>query len=243
MCLQTIMLPFFLKRLQQKKRYSWNTVRHHSRVPNDTYLEVADEVGLLIQMEISGKIGIDPASERFLESRKSWIEMVERGRHHPSTFVYSMGNEIYKNDSGLIKCQDILYDLAKEMDPSVLVLNRSGSNPFNDDFGKYDLIERPIGEYEHVAEFARDAFLLYLRGERKGRSDQFPIIAHEYPLVSSYPNPELLSKYDTEPFWLKLTRENARKNWMEIYKTEKERKEMPFGAHEDWCVKEIEIQE
>jgi len=204
-----------VKRLTQVKRYGFNAVRHHSHVPSDTYLEVADEVGLLIQMEIGGRIGTDPASDRFLESKKDWVSMIERGRRHPCTYIYSMGNEIYKNDPGLIRCQNLLYDLAKEMDPSVLVLNRSGSNPFNDDLGKYDLIERPIGEYEHVAEFAREAFMLYLRGERKGRSDEFPIIAHEYPLVASYPNPALAAKYDEEPFWLKLTVENARKNGLE----------------------------
>lgn len=203
------------KRLKQKKRYGFNTVRHHSRVPNETYLEVADEVGLLIQMEIGGRIGTDPASDRFGESKKDWVSMIKRGRSHPCTFIYSMGNEIYGNDAGLIQCQNILYDLAKEMDPSVLVLNRSGSNPFNDDLGKYDLIERPIGEYEHVAEFAREAFMLYLRSDRKGRSDEFPIIAHEYPLVASYPNPALAAKYDKEPFWITLTVENARKNGLE----------------------------
>ncbi len=200
------------KRLKQVKRYGFNTVRHHSHVPSDVYLDIADEVGLLIQMEIHGKIGTDAESERFEQSRLDWISMIERGRRHPCTFIYSIGNEIYKNDPGLISCQNILYDLAKKMDPSVLVLNRSGSNPFNDNFGKYDLIERPIGEYEHVAEFAREAFELYLRGPRKGKSDEVPIIAHEYPLVASYPNIELAHKYDEEPFWLKITRENAQKN-------------------------------
>ncbi len=204
-----------LKRLTQVKRYGFNVVRHHSHVPNEVYLKVADEVGILIQMEIGGKIGTDPASERFKESKNAWGDMIKRGRRHPCTFIYSMGNEIYKNDAGLIRCQNLLYDLAKEMDPGVLVLNRSGSNPFNDAYGKYDLIERPIGEYEHTAEFAREAFMLYLRGERKGRSDQFPIVAHEYPLVASYPNPELAAKYPEEPFWLKLTVENARKNGLE----------------------------
>jgi beta-galactosidase len=203
------------KRLRQVKRYGFNAVRHHSHVPSDTYLDVADEVGLLIQMEIGGKIGTDPGSEKFLGSKNDWVSMIKRGRRHPCTFIYSMGNEIYGNDPGLIECQNILYDLAKEMDPSVLVLNRSGSNPFNDAYGKYDLIERPIGEYEHVAEFAHEAFMLYLRGERKGRSDEFPIIAHEYPLVASYPNPALAAKYDEEPFWIKLAVENARKNGLE----------------------------
>lgn len=200
-----------LKRLTEAKRYGFNAVRHHSHVPTETYLEVADEVGLLIQMEIHGKVGNDPQSDRFRDSTRDWIRMIERGRTHPCTFVYGVGNEIYKNDPGLIESQDILYDLAKEMDPSVLVLNRSGSNPLNDAFGKFDLIERPIGEYEHVAEFAREAFELYLRGDRKGRCDEFPIIAHEYPLVASYPNVELSYKYDEEPSWIATTRENARK--------------------------------
>ena len=204
-----------LKRLKQLKRYGFNTVRHHSHMPSEMYLKVADEIGVLIQMEIGGKIGTDPESERFIQSKNDWINMIKQGRHHPCTFIYSMGNEIYTNEPGLIRCQDILYDLAKEMDPGVLVLNRSGSNPFNDAFGKYDLIERPIGEYEHIAKFTNEAFLFYLRGDGKGQSDKFPILAHEYPLVASFPNIELSAKYDEEPFWLKETRENAKRNNLE----------------------------
>ena len=207
------------KRLEQSKRYGFNGVRHHSHIPSEEYLAIADEVGLLVQMEIHGKIGSDPASERFKESKEAWMRMVELGRRHPCTFIYSVGNEIYRNDPGLVQGQDILYDLAKQMDPGVLVLNRSGSSPFNDVVGKYDLIERPIGEYEHTAEFARDAFKLYLQGDRKGRSDEFPIIAHEYPLVASYPNLALAGKYEFEPDWLKTTRENLERNG-QIYMAE-----------------------
>ena len=203
------------KRLRQVRRYGFNTIRHHSHIPSQEYLDVADEVGVFIQMEIHGKIGTDPQSARFLQSKKDWARMIRQGRRHACAFIYSMGNEIYKNDAGLIECQNLLYDLAKTMDPSVLVLNRSGSNPFNDAHGKYDLIERPIGEYEHVAEFAREAFLHYLRGDRKGRSEEVPIVAHEYPLVASYPNPALAAQYDEEPEWLRLTVENARKRGLE----------------------------
>ena len=203
------------KRLTQIKRYGFNTIRHHSHIPSEEYLQVADEVGVFIQMEIHGKIGNDPASERFAESKEVWKDMIEQGRKHPCTFIYSIGNEIYKNEPGLIQSQDILYSMAKEMDPGVLVLNRSGSNPFNDPFGKYDLIERPIGEYEHIAEYAREAFWLYLRGDRKGRSEEVPIIAHEYPLVASYPNPELAYQYEEVPEYLKLPVENARKYGLE----------------------------
>ena len=203
------------KRLKQVKRYGFNALRHHSHSPSNEYLEVADKLGLLVQMEIGGKIGTDPESERYQKSESDWINMIKKGRNHPCTFVYSLGNEIYGNDPGLIKCQDLLYDLAKEMDPTVLVLNRSGSNPYNDDYGKYDLIERPIGEYEHVAEFANEAFMLYLRGDRKGRSDEIPIIAHEYPLIASFPNTELSHKYDEVPEWLKITYENAKEKGQE----------------------------
>ncbi|MFC2084398.1 glycoside hydrolase family 2 TIM barrel-domain containing protein [Bacteroidota bacterium] len=204
-----------IKRLKQAKRYGFNAVRHHSHIPKEIYLQVADEVGIFLQVEIDGKIGTDTNSQRFTESKKNWVSMIKKARNHPSTFIYSMGNEIYGNDKGLIECQNILYEKAKTLDPSVLVLNRSGSSPYNDEFGKYDLIERPIGEYEHIAEYANEAFILYLRGDRKGRSKEFPIIAHEYPLVASYPNVELAGKYSEEPFWLKITRENTRKNGLE----------------------------
>ena len=204
------------KRLIQMRRFGFNADRHHTHVPSDTYMDIADEVGLFIQVEIGGTaIGNDPKSERFQKALEKWRSMIQMARRHPSAFIYSVGNEIYLNDPGLVKCLDTLYDTAKEMDPGTFVLNRSGSNPFNDDYGKYDLIERPIGEYEHVAEFAREDFMLYLRGNRKGKSDQFPIIAHEYPLVASYPNPELAGKYAKTPDWIQMAVDKARKNGLE----------------------------
>lgn len=213
--LETLNAEEIRKRLSMVKAYGFNTIRHHSHFPSDEYLSIADELGLLIQMEIDGKIGKNLKSERYKKSLNNWHEMISRGRHHCSTFAYGMGNEIYKNDSGLIKCQNALYEEAKKRDPIPLVLNRSGSNPYNDDYGKYDYIERPIGEYEHVAPFAKDALELYLRGDRKGRSNEFPIIAHEYPLVSSFPDVMLMSKYDEPPHWLATTLKNAREKGQE----------------------------
>ena len=44
------------KRLMQVRNYGFNAIRHHSHSPSELYLSIADEVGLLIQMEIGGKI-------------------------------------------------------------------------------------------------------------------------------------------------------------------------------------------
>ncbi len=205
------------KRLEQMKNFGFNAVRHHTHVATDEYMDIADEVGIFVQMEIGGKaaIGDDPKSGRFQKAREDWARMIRMARRHPSAFIYSVGNEIYGNEAGLVECMDILYDMAKEMDPGTFVLNRSGSNPFNDTYGKFDLIERPIGEYEHTADFAREAFELYLRGPRKGRSGEFPIVAHEYPLVASYPNPELAAKYPKTPVWIQTAIDTARENGLE----------------------------
>jgi hypothetical protein len=204
------------KRLTQAKAYGFNAVRHHTHIPKDSYMDIADEVGILVQMEIGGnQIGDDVASDRFAEWKDKWIAMIRMARDHPATFIYGCGNEMYGNSPGLIRVLDSLYVLAKTLDPGTLVLNRSGSNPFNDDYGKFDLIERPIGEYEHRAEFAHEAFDAYLRGDRKGRTDEFPVIAHEYPLVASYPNPDLIPKYDSIPSWIDTAIVMAKKNGLE----------------------------
>ncbi|MCF7833490.1 MAG: hypothetical protein K9N05_07965 [Candidatus Marinimicrobia bacterium] len=204
------------KRLIQAKNYGFNTVRHHTHIPKEAYMKIADEVGILVQMEIGGnQIGDDVHTEKFAIWEEKWKDMIKMGRRHPATFIYGCGNEMYRNDPGLIEVLDSLYVSAKALDPGTLVLNRSGSNPFNDAYGKFDLIERPIGEYEHNAEFANEAFEAYLRGDRKGRIDEFPIIAHEYPLVASYPNPDLIPKYDSIPEWIQITFDKAKENGLE----------------------------
>src|SRR5213596_3020939 len=103
------------------------------------------------------------ASPEFAQTRALWEETLRLARRHPSVAIVSMGNEMYANDPKLVAAMDALYDLAKQMHPGVLVLNRSGSLPGNDAVGKYDLIERPIGEYEHSGKLAGEAFEAYLR--------------------------------------------------------------------------------
>lgn len=202
---------YIRKRIGAAKAYGFNAERHHSHYPPETYLDVADELGLLQQLEIHPRLRQGPTSPEFAETHAMWERMIVAGRRHPSVVVYSMGNELYANEPALISAMDQLYDVAKKLDPRTLVLNRSGSLPGNDAAGKYDLIERPIGEYEHSSKLAGAAFQAYLRGDRAGRAREFPVIAHEYPLVSAFPRVDKKDRYPSTPEWIVVAEEKARR--------------------------------
>jgi hypothetical protein len=202
---------YIRKRILTAKEYGFNAERHHTHFPTEIYLEMADELGLLQQLEIHGRMRQGPDSKEFAETRALWEELVRLSRQHPSVIIVSMGNEVYSNDPKLVAAMDQLYSVAKKLNPGVLVLNRSGGLPGNDLVGKYDLVERPIGEYEHSGNLAGEAFESYLRGERAGRAREFPVIAHEYPLVSAYPRLEKSSLYPRVPEWFAAAAENAQR--------------------------------
>lgn len=203
---------YIRKRILMVKSYGFNTERHHTHFPTETYLELADELGLMQQLEIHADFRQGPGSVQFESTRQLWEQMLRLGRRHTSVIINSMGNEVYSNDPKLVAAVSQLYDLAKQFNPDALVLKSSGSLPGNDETGKYDLIERPIGEYEHSGSLVGEALQAYLRGERVGRAREFPVIAHEYPLVSAFPRVENSSLYPSVPPWLEAAAENARRH-------------------------------
>jgi beta-galactosidase len=200
---------YIRKRILTAKQYGFNAERHHTHFPMEAYLDIADELGLMQQLEIQGRMRAGPGSPEFEATRRQWEEVVRLGRRHASVVIVSMGNEVFANDPKLVSGMDQLYDIAKEMAPGMLVLNRSGSVPGNDVVGKYDLIERPMGEYEHGGKLGGEALNAYLRGDRVGRAREFPVIAHEYPLASAYPRTEKLSLYPSPPPWLQVAAKKA----------------------------------
>ncbi len=201
---------YIRKRIRTARDYGFNAERHHSHFPTETYLAIADELGLLQQLEIHGRLRKGVDSPEYEETRLTWERMTRLGRRHVSVAINSMGNEVYQNEPGLIEAMDRLYEIAKSMNPAALVLNRSGSLPGNDAAGRYDLIERPIGEYEHDGALAAAAFEAYLRGSRAGRASEFPMIAHEYPLASAYPRLDKAALYPSVPAWFRAAEEKAR---------------------------------
>ena len=72
----------YRRKLTVLKELGFNWLRFHTWVPPEPYLEAADELGFLIQVEGGDGMDLD-----------EWKDIVRVGRVHPSVVIYCIGNE------------------------------------------------------------------------------------------------------------------------------------------------------
>ena len=109
--------------------YGVNTMRFHSHCPPEAAFTAADELGVLMEPELSHW---DPwhslESEESFRYYRAELEMIVRALGgHPSFVMLSLGNELHANEMGRTRMASLL-TLAKDIDPSRLYA--WGSNNF-----------------------------------------------------------------------------------------------------------------
>ena len=91
---------FYLKNLRQAKKFGFNYVRFHSVVPEEELFEAADEVGMLVHVELRPPHDIYNNLEEMVTTGNAIVpeeflkETVDKCFNHPSFAVYCIGNEI-----------------------------------------------------------------------------------------------------------------------------------------------------
>ncbi len=141
----------YRRRLSIARAHGFNYVRHHTHVPVEEYLEIADELGMMLQVELtimgsySNDVTMGTAYRKNLLETE-WRRIILNNRNHPSIITFSMGNENYSIHPDVREFLAHLYGIAKELDPTRLILNQSGSTPSQDPFGHTDFIERSFNE-------------------------------------------------------------------------------------------------
>ena len=100
---------FYLKNLRQAKKFGFNYVRFHSVVPEEELFEAADEVGMLVHVELRPPHDIYNNLEEMITTGSAIVpeeflkETVDRYFNHPSFAVYCIGNEIKRARSDDIR--------------------------------------------------------------------------------------------------------------------------------------------
>ncbi|MBA2718665.1 MAG: hypothetical protein H0U52_05365 [Chloroflexi bacterium] len=113
--------------LRKAKAMGFNLVRCHIKVPDPTYFDVADEIGLLVWAELPSWNRLTDASRE--RARRTLAEMVEQLRHHPSIAIWTIVNEDWGTD--LVHSPEdrawvrATYDWLKALDPTRLVVDNS----------------------------------------------------------------------------------------------------------------------
>ena len=133
------------KNIRQAKKYGFNLVRFHSTVPSEDFVRAADELGMLIHMEIGFAYEYDSQGNKqnLSMSNDAWEQTILRYRNHPSVAVFCIGNEMH--NAGRYPEVRALYELGKKLAPAKLIMDNSG-------WGEYDRTTADIYS-QHIAYF------------------------------------------------------------------------------------------
>lgn len=91
-------IRFYRHVIRTIKDLGFNFIRFHTFIPAEAYMQAADELGILMQVESPNNT-----------SYEEWCEIVRFCRRHPSVVIYSSGNELLMDDpfiAHLHKCGD-----------------------------------------------------------------------------------------------------------------------------------------
>ena len=193
----------YRKIVHKLKELGFNFIRCHTFVPAEEYMEAADELGILVQVESPNNSTLE-----------QWEQIVRFCRSHPSVVIYCCGNEVQMTESRiehLHKCADAVHSRTDALFSPLSALrgleycwietNMSGT-----------LVEQPFPHnpqrFETVREFA-DLFNSYMLGQTSyfsltanpqelddwSRIYQRPRLSHEICIQGTYTDLSLKDCY------------------------------------------------
>lgn len=220
---------FYAKNIRNAKKYGFNLIRFHSRVPEQECFDAADKLGMFIHIEVRNYFGpyqkeratMNDCGE--LITNKDWIDAIINNRNHPSLMVYCMGNEI-RHPGANPRVAEIA-EITKKYDQTRLFVDTCAHGEFDRDhvdidvqhmsyfypFGKdYDMFENTYNWYiygsakgavmvKQVVE--SDSMALITRAIEPRR----PVLAHE---ICHY-----VALHDLKTIEKKFDKYNAAKPW------------------------------
>ncbi len=134
---------FYKKNILMAKSYGYNTIRFHSVVPPDACFEAADDLGILIHIEMrkSGKeynnlIEMLYGKDTFV-SDEEIDTYIKRLYNHPSLAVYCVGNEI-RQPAHKPRIRAIR-DYIKSCDPTRLFIDTCAHGEYDRDYVDFDV--------------------------------------------------------------------------------------------------------
>ncbi len=131
---QTIYTPpseaYLRAQFMKAKEMGLNLMRCHIKVPTESYLDLCDEIGLLVWYEVPN--GARLSLEFRDRARKTLLEMIARDASHPCIVIISLINESWGIDLNDVEQRRWLrdtYKWAKQLAPGWLVVDNSACIP------------------------------------------------------------------------------------------------------------------
>lgn len=122
-------IPEWKEILLKYRSYGINCVRFHSHCEPEAAFAAADELGMLLQPELSHWDPKDAfgTEENYRYYRAELVDLLKTYANHPSFVMLTLGNELQAQDEGRERMRELVRT-AKRMDPTRLYAN--GSNAF-----------------------------------------------------------------------------------------------------------------
>lgn len=205
---------FYRKNILQAKKFGFNFIRFHSTVPPQSLFQAADELGMLIHIELRAPKdeynnldemrfqGVNLVSDDFIK------EVIDSYFNHPSLAVYCIGNEL-KSLNSLERILEI-GKLIKEYDDSRLYLDTCAWGKVGREYVDIDVQHMsyffPFGKHYDMFDNLEYIHTLTDDQVRKGQDlYQVPLIAHEvchYTALRDYQSlKEKFAKYNVQEAW------------------------------------------
>lgn len=157
------------KNLQVAKDFGFVYVRHHTHCEVPEFFEAADEVGIMVQPELpyySTHPSARDKDKKWFRPKEDLTELITHYRRYVSLSTYCTGNEGYMG----APLDKEIYQLAKKLDPSRLIVHQDGGRGNNAENSDYWTIP-------HEPDLSK------------------PTIVHEYMNLGTDEDPRLAPKY------------------------------------------------
>ncbi|NLX10010.1 MAG: glycoside hydrolase family 2, partial [Chloroflexi bacterium] len=219
---------FLRDQFRKAKELGLNCLRCHIKVPDPRYLDLADELGLLVWAEIPSwrtfypKTTVPPSALHLDDAVKQRVrdtlaDMIARDYNHPSIIIWTLVNEDW-GTALLLSAADRawvaeLFDFCKQHDPTRLVVDNSPCPaPWGlsvhvksdlDDFHIYTNIPDAAVQFEEfVEQFGQRPLWSFSNTGDARRTGHEPLLVSEF---GNWGMPSLKPYAGREPDWFGLT--------------------------------------
>lgn len=151
---------FYKKNFTMAKKYGYNAVRFHSVIPTDECFRAADDLGMLIHIEMRAENTEYDNLEEMLYGKNDFVSneeliaIIHRLYNHPSFMVYCVGNEI--REPGKKPRIREIRDFIKKHDPTRLFIDTCAHGEYDRDYVDFDVQHMgyffPYGEHADMFE-------------------------------------------------------------------------------------------
>ena len=195
---------FYRNVIRKLKELEFNFIRFHTFVPNESYMQAADELGILVEVE-------SPTNT----SLEEWKQIVAFCRRHPSVVMYSCGNERLVDEpyiDHLRHCAEAVHSQTDSLFSPLSALRGLEYfffEPEREPMQKQEPFRHDPERFQKVGEFADlyNSYTLGLTSYESLKADreildswstvyQKPRLSHEIGIHGTYTDLSLKQRYD-----------------------------------------------